>query len=78
MFKFITPKGERNLRKFLTAHVVNFPTHTFSDWVSHAEAVAMSAAPGKDLIIELSSLESISGKPEMLKMANNWFTTRGI
>lgn len=78
MYKFITPTGERNLRKFLTANVVNFHAHNFSEWINHAEAVAMSAAPGKDLIIEVGVLESISGKPETLKMSTSWFTKRGV
>jgi len=78
MYKFITHTGERNLRKFLTANVVNFQAHNFNDWISHAESVAMSAEPKEDLIIEVSMIESISGRPETLKMSKSWFTSRGI
>lgn len=47
--------------------------HDKDDWIGHAEAVALTAAPTDDFVLEVRAIESISGNPETLTMPREWF-----
>jgi hypothetical protein len=44
-------------------------------WASHAEATAMSALPGEDIILEVTKRESSTGRPETIRLRTEWFDT---
>lgn len=47
--------------------------HDKEAWIGHAEAVASTAAPNEDFLIEVLRHESTSGNPETLTMPRQWF-----
>lgn len=69
----LTPKGTINVIKFLAANVANFENHSKDDWISHAEAVAMDTQVGDDIVLEVHTIESVTGRPETLTMPISWF-----
>ena len=68
----LTALGRKYLFSFLAEHVDGFDDHNQDDWVSHAEAVVMNTQDGDDFIIEVNAFESISGRPETLKIPRSY------
>jgi len=65
--------GTTNLESFLNKVVDDFENHDFDAWVSHAEAVAMHTQNHDDIILEVSKVESLTGRPETLTLPLAWF-----
>jgi hypothetical protein len=70
--------GESNLKSFLNKVVDDFENQDFDAWVSHAEAVAMHTQNQDDIILEVSKLESLTGRPETLTLPLAWFQSVSI
>jgi len=68
--------GTTNLKSFLNEVVDDFENHDFDAWVSHAEAVAMHTQNRDDIILEVSNLESLTGRPETLTLPLAWFQSK--
>ena len=69
----LTQKGAANLDRWLSKTVRGYEMHDKEAWIGHAEAVASTAAPNEDFLIEVLRHESTSGNPETLTMPPQWF-----
>ena len=65
--------GTTHLKSFLSKVVDDFENHNFDAWVTHAEELAMHTQNEDDIILEVNTLESLTGRPETIKMQRNWF-----
>jgi len=65
--------GTTHLKSFLNKVVDDFENHNFDAWVSYAEDVAMNTQNQDDIILEVSTFESLTGRDESIKMQRNWF-----
>lgn len=72
---FLTAHATEVYIHWLSSVVEDFDNHDQDAWISHAEGVAMNAAEGEDIVIEVRTNESLTGKPETLKLPPKWFTT---
>jgi hypothetical protein len=70
---FLTSQGEDLLTDWLASVVEGFDDP--DAWVSHAEAVAMNTPKGDDVVIEVRTTESLTGKPETFKISPDYFFT---
>jgi hypothetical protein len=70
---FLTQQGAAKLDKWLSKTVRGYEMHDKDAWTGHAEAVALTAAPNDDFVIEVNRHESTTGNPETLTMPRQWF-----
>jgi len=66
--------GYTKLEAFLNSVIEDF-NDDMDGWASHAEATAISALPGEDIILEVTKRESSTGRPETIKLRPEWFDT---
>jgi hypothetical protein len=72
---FLTSQGENLLTDWLASVVEGFDDHDPQAWLSHAEAVAMNTPKGDDVVIEVRTTESLTGKPETFRLSPDSFFT---
>lgn len=65
---FLTQQGTAKLDRWLSETVRDYEIHDKDAWIGHAEAVALTAAPKDDFVIEVKRHESTTGNPETLTM----------
>jgi hypothetical protein len=70
---FLTSQGEDLLTDWLASVVEGFEDSYA--WVSHAEAVAMNTPKGDDVVIEVRTTESLTGRPETFRLSPDSFFT---
>lgn len=72
---FLTSQGEDLLIEWLASVVDGFEDQDPHAWLSHAESVAMNTPKGDDVVIEVRTTESLTGRPETLKLPPDSFFT---
>jgi hypothetical protein len=72
---FLTAPAQEVYIDWLYSVVDDFDNHDQDAWISHAEAVAMNTPKGDDVVIEVRITESLTGRPETLKLPPQWFFT---
>jgi len=70
---FLTAKAQEVYIHWLSTVVEDFDNQDQDAWVSHAECVAMNAEKGEDIVIEVRTNESLTGRPETFKLPPEWF-----
>ena len=72
---FLTAPATEVYIDWLYSVVANFENHDQGAWISHAETVAMDTPKGDDVVIEVRITESLTGRPETLKLSPESFFT---
>ena len=72
---FLTAPATKFYIDWLYSVVDNFENHNQDAWISHAETVAMDTPKGDDVVIEVRITESLTGRPETLKLSPESFFT---
>ncbi len=72
---FLTAPAQEVYIDWLYSVVDDFDNHDQDAWISHAEAVALNTRKGDDVVIEVRTTESLTGRPETFKLSPNWFFT---
>jgi hypothetical protein len=70
---FLTAHATEVYIHWLSSVVEDFDNHDQDAWISHAEAVAMNTPARDDVIIEVRPNESLTGRPETIKLPPEWF-----
>tara|TARA_R110000868_G_C10783787_1_gene755735 strand:+ start:718 stop:960 length:243 start_codon:yes stop_codon:yes gene_type:complete len=70
---FLTAHATEVYINWLSTVVEDFDNHDQDAWVSHAEAVAWNTPARDDVIIEVHANESLTGRPETIKLPPEWF-----
>jgi hypothetical protein len=72
---YLTAAAAEAYLHLLSSVVEDFENHDQDAWISHAEVVAMNTPAGDDVVIEVRITESLTGRPETLKLPPQWFFT---